>query len=400
MIQKTRRLWEREFNLVKQGIAEDQAVRFVDDLIRRYSVLAEQEQHFLSLGTLSEKAAIEADKVAKDIKARAKREAETDAGNTIAQAKEKAKEILALGKKRAQEVKQQEIETILQTARRTAAITETEVKQQAQLFLIKSREAIESELKEEVKEAYEYLLSSLQGLLSQASELEVQWKCKAVEPWSGQSLDLEHEEMNPTLTAESAATSPSVSQGNEAVPAVSEEVSTEEWEQLFGNVYPVATLSEEAEVDTPERGEAATGEADTLAPTQAEVVPGEHPQKVAKPKVISLQPKASFTYQGEVELTFIPPMEISAVSEIYGWLQTTPEVKILRTIGSWEKGTKVIVFLERPLPLIDILTRVPAVEVASELFEKQGLLKKTENTTEAEDKARGKYRIALKMQNN
>ena len=58
------------------------------------------KQHLLSLGTVSEKAAIEAGKVAEDIKARARRDAEAEAARIIAQANERAKEILAQGKRR------------------------------------------------------------------------------------------------------------------------------------------------------------------------------------------------------------------------------------------------------------------------------------------------------------
>ena len=75
MQDRTRKLWGQEFDVVRGGMSEDQVVRFVNDLLRKYRVLAEQQQHLLSLGTLSEKAAVEAGKLAADIKGRAQREA-------------------------------------------------------------------------------------------------------------------------------------------------------------------------------------------------------------------------------------------------------------------------------------------------------------------------------------
>ncbi|MFC1926092.1 hypothetical protein ACFLW2_05295, partial [Chloroflexota bacterium] len=346
------------------------------------------------------KAAIEADKVAKDIKDRAKREAETYTEDTIARAKEKAREILTAGKKRAQEAKQQEIEALLHTARRTAAITEREVKQQAQLFLIKSKESIEGDLKEEVKEAYEHLLSSLQDLLSQGNDLQVQWKGKAMEPWSGERLDLEYEEVNQILPAESAVEFLPVSDENEALPAVPEEELHEEMEQISDSLPPAETPPEVVEVAIHEGIDAIAEKAEMASHEHTELPAEAHPRDTANLKAMPSQATNLSTYQGEVELIFMPPMEMSAMSEIYSWLQTTPEVKILRTIGSWEKGTRVIVFLERPVPLIDILTRVPSIKVASELFEKKGLQKKVTSAVGAEDKEKGKHRIALKMQHN
>jgi hypothetical protein len=68
-------------------------------------------------------------------------------------------------------------------------------------------------------------------------------------------------------------------------------------------------------------------------------------------------------YDGEVELTITTPIDPAAVSKLYNQLQMTPEIKILYTRGSWDQGTTITVSLDRPLPLIGIISRTPGVEV-------------------------------------
>ncbi|MFC1939662.1 hypothetical protein ACFLXO_03125 [Chloroflexota bacterium] len=80
-------------------------------------------------------------------------------------------------------------------------------------------------------------------------------------------------------------------------------------------------------------------------------------------------------YAGEVELTIASQAELHLVSRLYSHLQTIPELKILYTKGSWDKGTAIAVVLEKPLPLIGLLSEVPGVAVTPELLEKDTLMK-------------------------
>ena len=68
-------------------------------------------------------------------------------------------------------------------------------------------------------------------------------------------------------------------------------------------------------------------------------------------------------YDGEIELTIAPPIDPVAVSKLYNQLQMASEIKILYTRGSWNQGTTITVSLDRPLPLIDIISRTPNIEV-------------------------------------
>ena len=81
------------------------------------------------------------------------------------------------------------------------------------------------------------------------------------------------------------------------------------------------------------------------------------------------------------------------MSKIYAELQGNPEVKILRTVGSYDKGTTITVILEKPTRLVDTLVRIPGVEVTSETTGKQGLFKKSAG---GQDKTPGRVTIPLR----
>ena len=148
MENRTRRLWDQEINIVNGGLDEKQVIEFISELMAKHRALVERQVHFVSLGTLSEKTAMEADKLAADIRARAKDESEIEARNIIANATQKAEEILISAKKTAQDVNRKEVDSILEAAYRKASVIDTEAKQRAQLFLIRARSVIENDLKE------------------------------------------------------------------------------------------------------------------------------------------------------------------------------------------------------------------------------------------------------------
>jgi len=196
-----RQLWGQEFDTTGEGLAEDQVLKFVNSFMSNYRALEEQQQHFLSLGTLSEKAAIEADRAAVAIRARARSEAEAEAARMIAEANQKSQEMLAEAKATAQGETWSQVEGIIVAARRKAAIIQTAAKQQTQIFLIRSREALEGDLRHEVKEAYNHLLFSLQELLRDGNELEAQWKTRTLELGKRETYELEGREASPSALA-------------------------------------------------------------------------------------------------------------------------------------------------------------------------------------------------------
>ena len=109
-------LWGKEFEVIKNGLSEEQVVGFVSELMDKYRALSEQKDHFVTMGTISERAAIEADKAAADVKARARQEAEAEAGRIIAEANQKARETVVSAVKKAQDAAKKETEDIMQVA--------------------------------------------------------------------------------------------------------------------------------------------------------------------------------------------------------------------------------------------------------------------------------------------
>ncbi len=81
-------------------------------------------------------------------------------------------------------------------------------------------------------------------------------------------------------------------------------------------------------------------------------------------------------YTGEVELAISKPVSPGIVAKLYNYLQTTPEIKFVRTSGSWERGTSVTVVLDKPISLISVLSsKIPEAKLTPERPEKDGFVK-------------------------
>ena len=375
MQNKTRRLWGQEINVVKGGLAEEQVISFVAELLGKYRDLATRQEHFLSLGALSERAAGEADKLAESARARAREEAAAETTNTVVQARQRAEEMVATAKKTAQEVTRTEADSLLQAARRKAAIIETEAKQRSQLYLIKAGEAIEDELKRERNEGYEQLLSALRNVLSEEHDIEARWKGKFVDMWrQGPELG-EYEAVPLVLAAEITKASSRDGGENKAKIAVSEaELMAKEEEVFFEatateDTTPQGPTGEDV-VPRVTTAEQADQWMKTLTTEKLEPVAGESPEEEAvKPIVGSAQPggESPTIQEHSVDLHLTAPVELSVASRIYAVLHATPEIEVLRTVGSYDKGTTITLLLKKPLPLlVDMLTAIPGVEVAPE----------------------------------
>lgn len=357
MQNRTRRLWDQEINIVKGGLDEKQVVGFVGELIAKYRALVERQVHFVSLGTLSEKTAVEAERLAADIKARAKEEAEAEAESIIASANLRAQEMLSTAKKRAQDAKRREVDSIIGAAYQKAAAIDTEAKQRSQLFLIRARAVIEEDLKEQFRDVYNQLLSSLRDVLGEGHDIEAGWNGKPVELWRREALELEGFEAMPSLLAAEMAKAASLA-------GVEIETKIETPKEEIAN----ETTNKEEVIHEVPLTPLVAGGVGTSAPEEVETVARERPGEKVKPGLVPPEPGA--IYEGEVELTLIPPVEMATMSKIYDRLQAIPEVKILRTVGSRDRGPTITVILEKQLPLADILVKIPGVEATSELSEK------------------------------
>ena len=424
--QKTRQLWEREFDIVKEGLDEKQVIAFVDNLIAQFK--ASQQAAAASLHSLVKKAVTDAEQIAASIKMKAQTEAEDEAATIISQAKQEAEEI----KRRAEVATQKEAEEILSASNRKAEITEVEAKQKALLFLLRAREEIEKEVREEYKSAHSRLSSSIQALMSEGQNIAIELKDKRERLWESKKVELkEYEatllsasgvaiappetlaptetEIEPDIASKEKMREPAQLQeeapgeGIEQPVQLQEEVTEEKIEQ------PVQLL-EEAEIKTEEARKAkeaqkqAEKESKLAAKEEALEEKVEAPvqleeeaiaEKVEEPAPVKLDSQALYT--GEVELYIPVPVELRMVSKLYNYLQTIPELKILHTRGSWDRGTTITVVLDKAMPLISLILKIPDVEVTAELPHKDSLVKgKSGLLLRGERGVRGGIKLILK----
>ena len=373
---KTRQLWESEFNVVKEGLDEKQVVAFVNNLIAQHRTL--QQASADSLRSLLKTAVTDAEQLAASIKAKAQAEAEAEAAGIIAQAKQEDQEI----RRRAEIAAQKEAEDILSVASKKAEITEVEAKQQALLFLLRAREEIEKEVREEYKRAYTRLSSSLQNLVDEGQDIEVELKGKRDRLWESKNFELKEHEAVLLKTSEEVAPPLETLAPEERIEQpvqLQEEVSEEKTAEP-------AQLQEEAPASEP--AEETTEEPSGQHPPQE--ISGREETKPARLKPADRQT----LYAGEVELAIAIPVELKMVSKLYNYLQTIPDIKILRTTGSWDRGTTVTVVVDKPIPLISKISEAPGVEVIAELPQEDSSVK---GTSRSRQRAGGKGVKRIKL---
>jgi hypothetical protein len=130
-------------------------------------------------------------------------------------------------------------------------------------------------------------------------------------------------------------------------------------------------LKEIAE-DLTQTGETAeAGEVEEPAGLHEEVEKGREPltekaEEDIEKKAVGQQLDADMSFSGEVEMIIAPPAELELVSRLYIYLQTFPDMRVLYASGSWNQGTKITVVLEKPQPLLHILSQVPEMKVSAE----------------------------------
>jgi hypothetical protein len=77
-------------------------------------------------------------------------------------------------------------------------------------------------------------------------------------------------------------------------------------------------------------------------------------------------------YSGYVEIVIEVPINPNMVTKLYDYMYTTPEVKLISTSGSWNKGTTLAVNVDKPIPLISVLSSLlPDSEIKPVLPEKE-----------------------------
>ena len=118
-------------------------------------------------------------------------------------------------------------------------------------------------------------------------------------------------------------------------------------------------------------------------------------EKVEEPALLKLDGQGIYT--GEVELLIASLVELKLVARLYNYLQTVPELKILYTRGSWDQGTTITVVPDKPMPLIDIISKTPGVEVTAESLEKDELpMGRASSLLKSEKRGAKRIKLTLK----
>jgi hypothetical protein len=154
-----------------------------------------------------------------------------------------------------------------------------------------------------------------------------------------------------------------------AAPVVAEEEavtveSTDATEPLVWTAAPAEAEAELAEAVTVLDEEEAVDPAEEDAPSPA-TDSADPPAEEEVEVEVDETAKRAF-YAGEIELSLAPPVDPALLARLYSRLLAMSDLRILRTMGSWDSGTTINLLLERPQPLIGRLLEIPEVRIAPE----------------------------------
>lgn len=178
-IDRVKEHWGVDFSIVPEGLAEDQVVNYVNDLVARTQNGREEQDHNSPLFKLAEQTVIEAHKIAESTKEQAIQEAEAEAAKIRMDAEEaaleqarqvldttqneaaaKASTIIGKAEQEAEQVlrsAQREANDILQAAKQTADDVQSQAKLEAEFTIRK----LQARLTEEIRSGVTKICNSL-----------------------------------------------------------------------------------------------------------------------------------------------------------------------------------------------------------------------------------------------
>lgn len=280
-------------------------------LLGQRHVKGNRETSGASVRSLIQRAVKDAEQITESIKTRAQEEAKNEAAKTLDLARQNAEEI----KRSAEAAARKEAEDILSAANKKTDIAETETKQKVRSLLLKVKQELDEERREEYKQVQSRLLSSLQEVLNEGQN-------KVIE----QSVQLKEE----TVTEKKEAPLPPE---KEAPLLIKKEAPPSEPVRLTTERPPEQPLPEK--------------KLDEVTPETAQLKPED----------------SQALFAGEIELAVAMPVELKTITRFYNYLQMKPDIKILYTRSSWDQGTTITIALEKPLPLIGVISDIPDIEV-------------------------------------
>jgi len=435
---KTKQLWGRKFSLVEEGLDEEQIIAFVGQLLAHRETTpvptpqSEQTPPPDAIRSIIERAVTDAEQLAASIKTRAQQEAVEEAAKIIGEAKQKADEI----RRQTEMATKEETGDILEELNTKARLIEEEAKQRVESLLLQVRQEIGKEVKEEYKEAHAKLLRSLMKGAEVAlpsaetpASVRIELKTGIAVQGSGDKLTKEDAKRK-SEKAREKRNAVGTNQGKpswleqiglrkkgQTKPASVNEDKTREkaeeaqknktpsdggkpwWKLEIGSrkkaaleAAPSAKKNEETEQPSITQTETVQKEPNPVQPSREAPLPKAAEPAARRP---SVQPRIEnkpdnqepvgvpqkldkeAIYEGEIELAIAVPVDPAAVSKLYNYLQSTPDMKILYTRGSWDRGTTIAVTLDKPLPFIGMISKISGLTIAPGLPQKENLVKGT-----------------------
>jgi vacuolar-type H+-ATPase subunit E/Vma4 len=303
----------REFKRVKNGLDEAQVASFISELIKERDKLAQSQNHITSLNRLAEMSIVEADKLARQIKTEATEQAKAETAAIVDKAKDQARQIA-----------EKRITEAVEIANEKASAIKAKAEEEAALLLENEKNKIRNELRNLVNQQFGYLLEELEHLKQQAVAIQADFDDKSPEPREEKS----------TVTVKIAE------KGEAAATAIAKESDT-----IVAEASK-KTLGEHLE---PSRATAYTEKSFELS----NLLQVEDQPESGKP-------------QWEVEI--LPPFNISKIMEVVACLDKLPEVANTEMIVPQIDMPLILVFLRKPMNVVDVLKTIPAVAYVEEVI--------------------------------
>jgi hypothetical protein len=303
----------REFKRAKNGVDEVQVASFINELIEQRDELAQSQDHMASLNRLAERTVVEADKLAMQIKTEATEQARAESAAIIDKAKEQARQM-----------SEKEMAEAVQLANEKANAIKAKAEEEAATLEEKEKDRIRKNLRNLVNQQSGYLLEELERLKQQARTIQVDF-----------------DDASPGPTEEKSTATVEAVEGEEgAVRAIARESDT-----------IVAQASKNTLDEQPEPFRA-VGDDGERSSELSEALSTEDQTESGKP-------------QWEVEI--LPPFEIAKIMEVVSFLDQLPEVASTEMIVPQIDAPLILVFLRRPINVVDVLQDVPAVSYVEEV---------------------------------
>jgi hypothetical protein len=381
----------REFKRVKNGLDEAEIKSFIDELIKERDELAQPKHHITSLTKLAETTIVEADKLAKHIKAEA-----------IEQAKAEGAALIDKDRKQAQQIAESKQAEILKMANEKAQAIQSQAEKQSALLLEGERVKIRDELSNFVNQQFGYLLEKLEDFKQQATAIQADFDNKlsqAVEEKMSETAEIIEENMSETTEIAGEKTPETAEIAGEKTPETAEiaEEKTPETAEIAGEKTPETT--EIAEEKTPETTEIAgekSAETTAIAVDRdaAAMKEDKLPDESLEPISDADQTDKSFDLasilqdenraelgEPQWEVAILPPVDITKVMEVMTHLDQLHEVANTEMIVPQIDTPSILVFLREEIEFIDMLRTIPSVAYVEEV-------------TTDKDRANGKLRKA------